>query len=62
VNPAPDSIEASQEALVAASRRILRICVETNESMAVALPEEMASLSLGPGGRIKFGVMEKRNQ
>jgi hypothetical protein len=30
--------------------------------MAIALLQGIASLSLSSGGRIKFGVMEKRNQ
>ncbi len=56
------SIEASKKALVGGSRGILRICLETNGSMAIAILQETASLSLSSEGRIKFGVMEKRNQ
>ena len=63
MNPVPDSIEASKKALMRASARILRICLERNGTMAIALLEEMAALSfINSGGRIKFGVMEKRKQ
>jgi pyruvate formate lyase activating enzyme len=52
----PHAIEASKKALEGASGRILRICWETNGSMAPALLEEMLSLSLSSGGCIKFDI------
>jgi pyruvate formate lyase activating enzyme len=52
----PHSIETSKKALERASGRILRICLETNGSMATALLQEMVSLSLNSGGCIKFDI------
>ena len=62
MNPVPNSIEASRKVLEGGSGKILRICLETNGSMATLLPEEKASLSLSSKGYIKFGVMEKEKQ
>jgi pyruvate formate lyase activating enzyme len=52
----PHSIEASKKALKRASGRILRICWETNGSMAPDLLEEVVALSLSSGGCIKFDI------
>jgi pyruvate formate lyase activating enzyme len=52
----PHAIEASKRALERTSGRILRICWETNGSMAPGLLGEMVSLSLSSGGCIKFDV------
>ena len=52
----PHAIEASQKALEKARGRILRICWETNGSMAPSLLEGMVFLSLNSGGCIKFDI------
>jgi pyruvate formate lyase activating enzyme len=52
----PHAIAASKKALERAGGRILRICWETNGSMATALLKEMVSLSLSSGGCIKFDI------
>jgi pyruvate formate lyase activating enzyme len=52
----PHAIEVSKRALEMARGRILRICWETNGSMAFPLLEEMVSLSMNSGGCIKFDI------
>jgi pyruvate formate lyase activating enzyme len=52
----PHAIETSKKALERTGERILRICWETNGSMAPALLKEMVSLSLSSGGCIKFDI------
>jgi pyruvate formate lyase activating enzyme len=52
----PHAISASKKALERAGGRILRICWETNGSMATGLLEEMVSLSFSSGGCIKFDI------
>lgn len=50
------ALHASLIALEDAGGRILRICWETNGSMAPDLLEQAALLSLGSGGCIKFDL------
>ena len=53
---APFAINASRKALEMAGRRILRICWETNGTVAPDLLEEMVDLSLSSGGCVKFDL------
>jgi pyruvate formate lyase activating enzyme len=50
------AIKSSKIALEKASRRILRICFETNGSMSRAMLKKAAKLSLESGGCIKFDL------
>jgi pyruvate formate lyase activating enzyme len=52
----PHALRASQLARDRAGGRILRICWETNGSMAPALADEMMALSLTSGGCVKFDL------
>lgn len=52
----PHALRASHLALQRAKGRILRICWETNGSMAPALADEMIALSLTSGGCVKFDL------
>ncbi|HET6513949.1 MAG TPA: radical SAM protein [Thermodesulfovibrionales bacterium] len=53
---APFSLRASRQALESGKGRILRICWETNGSMAPGLLSEMTELALSSGGCIKFDL------
>jgi len=52
----PHALRASRLALEQADGRILRICWETNGSMAPAVALEMMDLSLASGGCVKFDL------
>jgi pyruvate formate lyase activating enzyme len=52
----PHAIQVSKKAIAKAKGRILRICWETNGSMAPDLLKEVVDLSLTSGGCIKFDL------
>jgi len=52
----PHAIETSRIALEKTKGKILRICWETNGSMASQLLEEVLNLSLNSGGCVKFDI------
>jgi len=52
----PHALEVSRRALKKVKGRILRICWETNGSMAPSLLDEMVSLSKDSGGCVKFDI------
>jgi len=52
----PHAIQVSKKAIAKAKGRILRICWETNGSMAPDLLKEAVDLSLTSGGCIKFDI------
>jgi len=52
----PHALRASRLALEKVGERILRICWETNGSLAAPLADEMMELSLASGGCVKFDL------